>query len=83
MTGNTVDIMVKVNQDGRFSDTLLNDFAAPAPLKYRFVDLRAGPQLRENYLAPFVIVTTGAGFGPVRCLLQQRIATTGGALAAG
>ena len=83
VTGNRLDIMVKVNQDGRFSDTFLNNFAAPAPLKCRFVDSRARPQLRENYLAPFVIVATGAGFGPVRCLLQQRIATTGGALAAG
>ena len=83
VTGYRVDIMVKVNQDGRFSNTFFNDFAAPAPLKYRFVDSRAGPQLRKNYLAPFVIVATGAGFGPVRCLLQWRIATTGGALAAG
>ena len=82
VTGNRIDIMVKVNQDGRFSDTFLNDFAAPVPLKYRFVDSKAGPQLRENYLAPFVIVAIGAGFGSVRCLLQWRIATTGGALAA-
>ena len=44
--------MVTVNQDGRFSDTFLNDFAAPAPLKYRFVDSRAGPQLRETIWRP-------------------------------
>ena len=82
-TGNKIDIMVKINQDGRFSDTFLNDFPTPAPLKYRFVDSRAGPHLRENYLATFVIVATGAGFGPVRCLLQWRIATTSGTPAAG
>jgi sulfite reductase alpha subunit-like flavoprotein len=82
-TGNKVDIMVKINQDGRFSDTFLNDFPTPAPLKYRFVDSRAGPRLRENYLATFVIVATGAGFGSVRCLLQWRIATTSGTPAAG
>ncbi|KAK3166957.1 hypothetical protein OEA41_010082 [Lepraria neglecta] len=69
--------MVKVNQDERFSDTFLNNFTTPTPLKYRFVDSRAGPQLRENYLAPFVIVATGAGFGPVTLLATQPEDTSG------
>ncbi|KAK4697678.1 hypothetical protein P7C71_g445, partial [Lecanoromycetidae sp. Uapishka_2] len=70
-----VDIMVKVYPGGRFSDTFLNDCASPAALKYRIVDSVSGPQLRRNHMAPSVIVATGAGFGPVRCLLQWRVAT--------
>ena len=78
-----VQIMVKINPEGRFSDTFLNDCAPPAFLKHRFVDSKVGPQLRENYLAPIVVVATGAGFGPVRCLLQWRIAIARNATAAG
>ena len=79
-----VSIMVKTLPSGRFSSTFLNDHTPllPANLKYRIVDSICGPQLRKNHLclAPFVIVATGAGFGPVRALLQWRIAT---AVAAG
>ena len=79
-SSNTVDIMVKSLPGGRFSDTFLHDSAIPSTLKYRIVDSVCGPLLRKNYLSPFVIVATGAGFGPVRCLLQWRIAA---AVAAG
>ena len=83
-TGHEVDIMAKVYHDGRFSDKFLHSFVTtPAPLKYRFVDSRTGPELRNKHLAPFVIVATGAGFGPVRCLLQWRIATAREAIATG
>ncbi|MCJ1257547.1 hypothetical protein MMC24_005373 [Lignoscripta atroalba] len=82
---NKVDIMIKVRQSGRFSDIFLNDSSKPASLKYRFVDSLAGDKLRQHHhlLAPLIIVATGAGFGPVRCLLQQRIATAKAASAAG
>ncbi len=75
-----IDIMVKVLPRGRFSDTFLNDSGIPASLKYRMVDSVCGPILRKNATSPFVIIATGAGFGPVRCLLQWRIAA---AIAAG
>ena len=82
-TGNELQIMVKIQENGRFSDTFLHDCAPPRYLKYRFIDSIVGPQLRENHLAPMVVVATGAGFGPVRCLLQWRIATARNALKAG
>lgn len=75
-----LDIMVKVYSNGRFSDTFLTDCPTPSPLKYRIVDSLCAPFMRKNYLSPFLIVSTGAGFGPVRSLLQWRIAT---AIAAG
>ena len=82
-TGNELQIMVKIQENGRFSDTFLHDCAPPRSLKYRFVDSKVGPQLRENHLAPMVVVATGAGFGPIRCLLQWRIATARNAIKAG
>lgn len=70
-----LEIMAKVIPSGRFSDTYLTDSRTPSPLKYRIVDSVCGPLLRKNHLSSFIIVATGAGFGPVRCLLQWRIAT--------
>ena len=78
-----VDIMVKVLPGGRFSDTFIEDCAIPASLRYRIVDSLSGSILRKNHLRPFIIVATGAGFGPVRCLLQWRIGIIRNALAAG
>lgn len=69
-------VMTKIIPGGRFSSTFLTESPHPALLKYRIVDSLCGPQLRRNYLAPFIIVAIGAGFGPVRALLQWRIATT-------
>ena len=82
-TWNELQIMVKIQENGRFSDTFLHDCAPPRFLKYRFIDSIVGPQLRENHRAPMVVVATGAGFGPVRCLLQWRIATARNAIKAG
>ena len=80
---NELQIMVKIQENGRFSDTFLHDCAPPRFLKYRFIDSVVGSQLRENHLAPMIVVATGAGFGPVRCLLQWRIATARNAIKAG
>lgn len=82
-TMHKVEIMVKTLPNGRFSSTFIQDSSLPATLTYRIVDSMCGPQIRKNYLAPFVIVATGAGFGPVRCLLQWRISITREAMAAG
>ena len=75
-----ISIMAKIIPGGRFSSTFLTDSPLPSLLKYRIVDSMGGRQLRENYLAPFIIVATGAGFGPVRAFFQWRIAA---AIAAG
>lgn len=69
-----VDIMVKVLPGGRFSETFVKDSSIPASLRYRIVDSPSGATLRKHHLKPFVVVATGAGFGPVRSLLQWRIA---------
>ena len=74
-TGREVDIMVKVLPGGRFSETFLRDSTVHASsLRYRIVDSPCGATLRKNHRNPFVVVATGAGFGPVRSLLQWRIA---------
>ena len=82
-SGNKVDIMVKVRQDGRFSDIFLNDSPRPASLRFRIVDSICGDIIRRGQFAPLIIIATGAGFGPVRCLLQQRMAVARDAFAVG
>lgn len=82
-TGREVDIMVKVLSGGRFSDTFMKDSVIPASLRYRIVDSPSGSILRKNHLRPFIVVATGAGFGPVRCLLQWRMGIIRNALATG
>jgi hypothetical protein len=88
--GNDVDIIVKVYQRGRFSDIFLKDMAVDpsrAAMKFRFVDSIAANRLPQephlNNLVPLIAVTTGAGFGPVRSLLQERIAIAREAVANG
>ena len=75
---NTLDIMLKRIPNGRFSSTFLTDHSTfPAKLQYRIVDSVTGPHLRQlssHTDKPLIIVATGAGFGPVKCLLQSRIA---------
>lgn len=67
---NRIRIMVKKIIDGRFSDVFLRETAA---MRYRIVDSIAGPTLRRRRRSPWIIVATGAGFGPVRCMLESRI----------
>ena len=82
--GRQIDIMVKVFPQGRFSHTFVKDSVyRKASLRYRIVDSPSGSILRKNHLRPFIVVATGAGFGPVRCLLQWRISTIRDALAMG
>ena len=75
---NNLDIMLKRIPNGRFSSTFLADHSTfPAKLQYRIVDSVTGPRLRQlssQTDKPLIIVATGAGFGPVKCLLQSRIA---------
>ena len=71
---NQIEIMVKTIPSGRFSTTFIQNCSLPALVKYRVVESTCGPQIRQNHLAPIIVLATGAGFGPVRCLLQWRIA---------
>ena len=68
-----LQILVKAHADGRFSSTFLHDCPVSSVLKYRIVDAVCGPFLRQPACTPQVVVATGAGFAPVRCLLQRRI----------
>ena len=67
---NCTRIMVKRISDGRFSDVFLRETAA---MRYRIVDSIAGPTIRQRRRSSWIIVATGAGFGPVRCILESRI----------
>ena len=80
---NKVEVMIKRIPGGRFSDTFLTDASSSATVKYRIVDSMAGPKLRQITQEPVVIVATGAGFGPVRCLLERRIAEARDVVASG
>lgn len=80
---NKVDLMLKRISNGRFSSTFINDHftappsSAPALLQYRIVDSISGRRLRKlnaEHEKPLIAVATGAGFGPVKCLLHARIA---------
>ena len=78
---NKLDLMLTRIPNGRFSSVFLNDHTTlpsslPARLQYRIVDSVSGPRLRDlnsQYEKPLVAVATGAGFGPLECLLQSRI----------
>ncbi|KAF9462533.1 nitric oxide synthase [Collybia nuda] len=85
---NEVDIIVKVYQRGRFSDIFLRDVdtnPGQAILKFQFVESIAARRLKYDTekIVPLVAITTGAGFGPVRSLLQERISIVRNAVAAG
>lgn len=68
-----LQILIKPQPKGRFSSTFLSDNPAPTALKHRLVDSPSGPHLRTAHSTPLIIIATGAGFAPVRCLLQRRI----------
>ncbi|KAF9465429.1 nitric oxide synthase [Collybia nuda] len=88
--GNEIDLIVKVYKRGRFSGIYLRDMSldpSQAAMKFRFVDSIAANRMPQephlDNLVPIIAVTTGAGFGPVRSLLQERIAIAREAVAAG
>ena len=74
---NTFGIMLKRIPNGRFSSTFLTDRTTfPANFQYRIVNSVSGPRLRHlssQTTKPLLIVATGAGSAPVKCLLQSRI----------
>lgn len=72
--GNMVDILAKFWERGRFSDIYLTDSRKLSSTKVRFIESIASEKLPHGFFKPLIIVATGAGFGVVRSLLQQRIA---------
>ncbi|GHP15259.1 nitric oxide synthase-like protein [Collybia sordida] len=87
-SNNKVDVIVKLYQGGRFSDIFLRDADSnpgQAILKFRFIDSIANRRLKYDAekSVPIVAITTGAGFGPIRSLLQERITIVRDALSVG
>ncbi|KAL8684985.1 MAG: hypothetical protein Q9218_008039 [Villophora microphyllina] len=73
---NRLDILVKPLPHGRFSHTFLSSVPSPLSLRYRFFPSAASRLLALPPSTPLIIIATGAGFAPVRCLLQRRIASS-------
>ncbi|KAL8993310.1 MAG: hypothetical protein Q9169_006446 [Polycauliona sp. 2 TL-2023] len=70
-----LDILVKPFPTGRFSHTFLSTSTHPTPLRYRLLPSPPAEKLLTiPPSTPLIIIATGAGFAPVRCLLQRRIA---------
>ncbi|KAI4179222.1 MAG: hypothetical protein L6R41_007968, partial [Letrouitia leprolyta] len=66
-------LLVKPLPAGRFSSTFLST-PPPTPLKYRLLPSSSTtPLLSLSPITPLLIVATGAGFAPVRSLLEYRI----------
>lgn len=72
-TGTHLDLLVKPLPHGRFSHTFLSH-PAPLPLRYRLLPSPAATVLSIPPTTPLLVLATGAGFAPVRCLLQNRLA---------
>ncbi|KAI4143806.1 MAG: hypothetical protein L6R39_004437, partial [Caloplaca ligustica] len=75
---NRLDILVKSLPRGRFSNIFLSSspFPIASPLRYRLLPSAATTLLDLPPTTPLIIIATGAGFAPVRCLLQRRIASS-------
>ncbi|KAI4245649.1 MAG: hypothetical protein L6R42_010149 [Xanthoria sp. 1 TBL-2021] len=74
---NQLTILTKPFPTGRFSHTFLSSSLPPAPLRYRLLPSPPAEKLLTvPPSTPLIIIATGAGFAPVRCLLQRRIATS-------
>ncbi|KIV99280.1 uncharacterized protein PV09_09048 [Verruconis gallopava] len=71
--GNVVDIMVKVNPGGRFSDTFLQQARLGDTMRFSLASPDVGKLIRAHEpSAPLIAVSTGSGIGPVRAILQRR-----------
>ncbi|KAI4113205.1 MAG: hypothetical protein LQ338_008216 [Usnochroma carphineum] len=70
---NHLDILVKPFPQGRFSHAFLSS-PTHTSLRYKLVPSSASALLALPPTTPLIILATGAGFAPVRSLLQRRIA---------
>ncbi|KAI4268043.1 MAG: hypothetical protein LQ337_008062, partial [Flavoplaca oasis] len=74
---NDLTILVKPFPTGRFSHTFLSSSTPPTPLRYRLLPSPPAEKLLTiSPTTPLIIIATGAGFAPVRCFLQRRIAAS-------
>ncbi|KAI4203856.1 MAG: hypothetical protein LQ348_001377, partial [Seirophora lacunosa] len=72
-TNNHLDVLVKALPSGRFSRTFLSS-SLPSPLRYKLLPSSATSLLTIAPTTPVIVIATGAGFAPVRSLLQRRLA---------
>lgn len=73
-SGNMVEIIVKVNPGGRFSDTFLLNSQLGAQMRFSLTSPDAWKMIKnQKPNAPFIAICTGSGIGPVRALLQRRM----------
>jgi sulfite reductase alpha subunit-like flavoprotein len=73
-SGNMVDIIVKVNPKGRFSDLYLLQASLGAQMRFGLTSPDVWQLIQaQKPNAPFIAICTGSGIGPVRALLQRRI----------
>ncbi|KAF2670075.1 hypothetical protein BT63DRAFT_424035 [Microthyrium microscopicum] len=82
-SGNVVDIMVKVNPSGRFSEVFLLNAKIGAQMRFGLTSPDTWQLIQaQKPNAPLIAIATGSGIGPVRALLQRRMIditrTTGG-----
>lgn len=69
---NHIDIMVKIIPDGLFSDKFLSRCPLPSALLVHTIEAACTEKLELwNGEVPLIAIVTGAGFGPVRALLQR------------
>ena len=74
-SNNQLDLLVKPLPKGRFSETFLSS-PLSSSLRYRLLPSSGASLLDMAPSTPLIVVATGAGFAPVRCLLQRRIAAS-------
>ena len=73
----TLRLLVRHRQGGRFSDTFIREsetsFATcPMPVLCSISDSAPGRILRNATHVPIILIATGAGFAPIRSLLEMR-----------
>jgi sulfite reductase alpha subunit-like flavoprotein len=74
-SGKLVDILVKVNPGGRFSANFLTNADLGSQLRFGLTSPDAWKMIQaQKPNAPFIAIATGSGMGPVRALLQRRVA---------
>lgn len=70
--GSTLDILVKHNPQGRFSDLWLGDAQIGDQVQFCLAS-SVVPNISHGSSAPLIVIATGSGMGPIRSLLQRRV----------
>jgi hypothetical protein len=72
--GNMLDIMVKINPGGRFSELFLLQAQLGAKMRFGLTTPDTFKLIQaQKPNAPLIAIVTGSGIGPVRAILQRRI----------